>query len=326
MKPSPFKLPRRVVDLLRPDVRAELQRAVKMLEGLQRLQLVIRSAGKSVAGSIQITGRTALLTGIASLGSPKVRLECTSESGSATLCGFSEFSSPSTPPKKYRKRTASGTASASYSRGVADCSLASCAWVDGFSGSKIYDPLTCLVSGSNIATRVGTCGNDGVSTTDTLCDNYGALVAMTCTTSPTNITMSNAGGCHITAGDSLKYTAVTAVMNLTDEDTENDAIARATGTTPGASCTAAHQPRGAGVFTFNFVAVAYDFACTGLITGKTYRLTYTLLTETYGGGGGVTTTHTLDFTASGASEAISDSLDCASGKQVTISGASIAAL
>jgi hypothetical protein len=149
--------------------------------------------------------------------------------------------------------------------------------------------------------------------------NSGAGIVVTVT--PTSWTWTGPGTCQPVA----KFSG-TVNSTLSDEDTENDAIARATGTTPGTSCTAAHQTRGAGVFTFNFVAVAYDFACTGLTPGKNYRITYSLLTETYGGGSPVTTTNTLDFTASGASETISDSLDCPAGKQVTISGASIAAL
>jgi hypothetical protein len=36
-------------------------------------------------------------------------VECQSKNGTATLCGFSEFTTPSTPPKKYRKRAKTGT-------------------------------------------------------------------------------------------------------------------------------------------------------------------------------------------------------------------------
>lgn len=35
-------------------------------------------------------------------------LECRSKSGTATLCGFSEFTNPSTPPRKYRRKTITG--------------------------------------------------------------------------------------------------------------------------------------------------------------------------------------------------------------------------
>ena len=104
--------------------------------------------------------------------------------------------------------------------------------------------------------------------------------------------------------------------DLSDEDSETDALARAV-TTPGSSSTAARQARGAGDFSFAFVTVDYALNFTDLAPGKSYDVTLDISTENYGGGGGVLSQRNYSFTTSASTHVINDSLTAASGKQVT---------
>src|ERR1051325_191704 len=52
-----------------------------------------------------------------------VDLSFDSSSGTATMVGFDEFGTPSTPPKKYLTKTTSGTMDVCTFSGVTDCSL-----------------------------------------------------------------------------------------------------------------------------------------------------------------------------------------------------------
>ncbi len=263
---------------------------------------------------------------------PSVALVCDSETGTATLCGVSEYTSPSTPPKKYRTQTIAGDAYlCRFWTGV------TCAPPNAerqlvyavYSGSYEYNALTCAEVNGQIVSECTKPDGTGCSPlcTPILVGTVGLIFSPDILTGrglpppvPT-ITATNKtwfkAACE--SGD-IKNMAVTS--NLSNEDTEDQAIVRAS-KTPGSSCTAYREPRGAGDFSLLFANVAFDINCSGLITGKSYIVHYSLTTENYGGGSPVVTNHTVPFVATGPTETVGDALVCDSGKQVTVGSASI---
>lgn len=252
------------------------------------------------------------------LPNPGVALDCSSDAGSAILCGFSEYASPSLPPKKYRRNTALGSNSSSlYADNICTVPAVPASDTCNHNGYIQYNPATC------VPTTVGgyTCvsGTFGGVSTDLGASNCFKMVTKT----PTQQSAVATNTCCPPGPPFEKQTNFGLVLTLTDEDTELDAMARAS-LTPGSSCTASIEPRGAGDFVFNFVAVAYDINCSDLVAGHNYIATVDLVEETYGGGSPVTTQVNYPFTASGSTHMISDVIVCPSGKQVTVQNVVIA--
>lgn len=261
-----------------------------------------------------------------------VALDCASESGNATLCGLSEYTTPSVPPKKYRQQILNGfirlcnrlvdgctggitsrlTSSSHYSGGY-QYSATTCAETntqDNQGGTLDFQPPTTV------------CGSEPLSTQAQPpqafeADTYGSPASFDIVTAPTIKTWTGKQTC-LSDGLTSYYGSGFASKTLFDEDTELDAMTRAT-KTPGLSCTAKIEPRSAGDFTFSFVAVGYDINCDQLVAGYAYRVRVTLTEETYGGGSPVVTFKEYMFTASGPTHTVSDAIDCPSGKQVTVS-------
>jgi hypothetical protein len=153
-------------------------------------------------------------------------------------------------------------------------------------------------------------------------NDHGYPAQFNTVTTPTQISVTGNGVCTAQGGAHYSKVSGTVLKTLSNEDTEIDAIARAS-TTPGSSCTAAIEPRGAADFTFNFVAVSYDLSCARLAPGGSYIATVELLTEDYGGGNPVVSTQDYPFTASGVTHLIADVIVCPSGSQVTVQNATI---
>lgn len=271
-----------------------------------------------------------------------------SESGHGTLCGHNEYTAaPSLPPKKYRTQRISGSYGRCQWNNAGNCSAAGAGgYVLGayreYRGQWIFSPTNCADSNGQQEISFGVqaapaCpGPTGVTGTVTVNKPRAAGVsggdfpplvnlpgAIDETTTKTKYTWQGTGICGPTATPVGRYHG-TIISELVDEDTEYDAAARAAGTTPGTSGTAAFQPRAAGVFGFDFVVVAYTFACSGLKAGKKYRIGFSVFTEDYAGGGGVTSKGGVDFVATGAEQSITDLIDCPSGKRVTWSSPTIA--
>lgn len=254
---------------------------------------------------------------------PVISLECESAAGMATLCGFSEFATPSIPPKKYRKKTLSGlvarcnysssancmaesspqgsdgynTNGTTYEYGVSDCAIVRSGQIDVFQDIGLCPAVTL----------VGVNTDPNFAPTDT--------VQIGVNTTPTSITSFSKGSCIFSATVYSKVTT-TQAATLSVEDTEAAAIARAT-ITPGISCTALRQQRGAGQFSFAFRNVSFELPCIDLIEGSAYRATVNILEENYGGGSPVITQRTWVFVATGLTHTISDTLVPDSGKQLT---------
>lgn len=275
---------------------------------------------------------------------PQVSAAYASELGTATLVGFSELASPSLPPKKYLTKTLSGQlTTCNYSAGGA-CPNSPGAfnfetYGKQYSGSINYNPNTGVATNSTI-TKDGTTGNGqptcGSTPTfvnwvppnafTTAVETLVVGTALNRVTTPTSSYQTSdfscvAGGIFRTPYPERIVTC-TARDDLSNEDTEDAAIARAV-KTPGTSAQAYRELRGAGDFTLQFQEVTITLDFTALQAGLSYQATIDLNTENYGGGGSVVTQRTYNFTAAATTHQIVDTLSAADGKQVTASNPAV---
>jgi len=257
---------------------------------------------------------------------PAVSASYVSQSGTATLIGFSEFvGHASSPPKKYLRLSNTGNHIICYrddASCVAPLILTDC--YDYNVADIVYDPSTGLANTVNFNEYTQTPGSCSFSTAGGVAASFAmtqrsaaTLAGATINITSTTYQRSGDGTC-VTASPNYYYIGGSSTQTLSDEDTEDAAIARAA-KTPGTSSTAFRPLRGAGVFTMLFCEVAYTLNVSGLAPGKNYTVTLDLLTENYGGGGGVTTQRTYNFTTSGYTKTINDTLSAVDGKQVTAS-------
>lgn len=155
--------------------------------------------------------------------------ECRTRGGTATLCGFSEFVSPSTPPKKYLTN-AINEAFVWCTYGSNVCSGTAARFQLSMNGSAQYTAANCALATINYSTRndTGVCGTPGGSFTVTqrsrLVYDPAFMVLNTNTATlrevgPRPACYNFSGGSHVTASGSGSET-------LSNEDTEADAITR----------------------------------------------------------------------------------------------------
>lgn len=224
-------------------------------------------------------------------GCPSATFSCESERVNPTLCGFSEFSgggiSPSTPPKKYRKKAVNWSKydfslysccseDGSYSKKLST----SLAISDGFVSSSIYSLSDCSVVTSNGSP----CSNgqwQGQSRSPDPCESELASISGCCnddnlistTNSTTQITeaysysINHSGACSPSVKETLDKSKATV---LSVEDTESDAIARETPVS-GTSCSSTWQTRSTG-FSWVKQTSGYTIECDNLIAGLKYEV------------------------------------------------------
>lgn len=266
---------------------------------------------------------------------PEVAAAFVSEGGTATLIGHSEFADAgaSVPPKKYLTKTASGTLQECVSNTLSCAGpFSSAKYV--YSGAASYDAVTgALTNTFNLATysTAGSCPAADFAGDTPQAPSWGdtTVASVSCTqtntVTKTRVDRIRSGACCDdipTLGRSTTASG-SQYWELSTEDTEDNAMNRAV-KTPGTSNTATHEARGAGDFSFEFVEVSFALNFTNLAVGKSYTATVDILTENYGGGGGVTTQRTYNFTASAATHTENDALVPVSGQQITASNPSVA--
>jgi hypothetical protein len=219
-------------------------------------------------------------------GCPSVEVECASESKTATLCGIVEAPGfESTPPKKYRKLTASmsGTATIEYE------APSSCEGDANFqrvaqSGTTdlIYNVNTCVTSidpvGWSADPSLGVHWLDYDYKCSGLCDPPSPPACLD------SVTAGRVGNELNWFGDSISATVrtvdvilsssspseiTTTTKTLSEEDTEADAFARVTATT-GTSCSSLYQLRTTS-FRFTQRTVTYTATASNLVIGVQYE-------------------------------------------------------
>lgn len=240
-------------------------------------------------------------------------LQCRTRSGTATLCGHSEFANAtggvSTPPKKYRTKTASGT--------MEDCAytIAGCSGAPGagakyvYSGTCTYSDTDCSTSNSLNYKEYNNAGACPATTLtidsaqpcawgDTT-DPASASCLMDIAVSKTRVDRAGTNTCCDVGGGTYTIRTGSMYWELTTEDTEADAIARfqaansfgswinsgdtgCTGTPP-SCCLAKYESRTSG-FSFAYADAECRVTATGLAPSTGYTAQIELYRRAYGSG------------------------------------------
>jgi hypothetical protein len=220
-------------------------------------------------------------------------IECRSKSGTASLCGYLEYISPSDPPKVYRRQQPGGTTTFQFGTAFAGCSPVTETQVYTRSGAYQFDAHTCAETNTQIEHESSSTGFTADNVIPKEPVSLFAGFFFTETKAPTTRTFSPTPGCHGAGTGSPNSCSGDSMLTLSDEDTEDDAIARAaaplsyTGCTCGTdSCSAFITDRtGSGSIVIGWRTVETRVLFTGLTTGQSYLATLGLSRRVLGTGG-----------------------------------------
>jgi hypothetical protein len=262
-----------------------------------------------------------------------------SDEGTASLGGISELDSPNVPPKKYRKQELGGAYMTCFHHSVGCGGPIYGTDAQEISGLYEYDAITLAVTNTQLGDILGITGQCASAysygntfpiallfTNIVASGNGGQTVVTTQTRQE-----ATRNGCIVAGapGDAIKYQTKTGGAGmgwwrqLSIEDTEDDAIVRSVPSGSGTSPISYRETRGAGDFSFSWQDSTFSATATDLVSGFGYEVAIDILTENYGGGGGVTSQIIYPFTATGTTEPILIPIPCAPGKQVTASNPTI---
>jgi hypothetical protein len=251
--------------------------------------------------------------------------ECQSKGGTASLIGISEYTSPSTPPKKYRREEVSGT--------LDNCAYTSapCSTPNGFqgqtknvfTGARQYDPITGALTNTQSyafwsanADGTATCSNALFRTNNPItwpiAGNPDLSVRTTRSQTQTSDEFTGDGICTFETGAISHKRTGSARADLSDEDTEDDAIARALAAigswTGGGTCadhTSYAEERTSGFSLAFRTSQTRVVISSGLTAGVSYEARIKIEKRVYGSGGAYSAASGEDivvpFTASGTS-------------------------
>ena len=208
------------------------------------------------------------------------------KAATATLCGVAEYASPSSPPKKYRTETASGYLHAcNYTAACA--TMGSAAGTKfGWRGTKSYDPASCALTNTEYEDIYFSDGGAGCGVSASP-DGSNLIVGAWSpsntsgaaqTLSPTANIWTATGNCVV--GPNQIWSGI-GRADLTNEDTEDDAIARANAgigswTSCTSNCISYKEARGAGDFALAYQSIQFKVVATGGVDGTTYEATLNL--------------------------------------------------
>lgn len=253
-----------------------------------------------------------------------VSVECRSADGTATLCGCPEFADVTLPnPKKYRNiswtyHVAFDQYPGTICPGGGHIPGSTDHYGLGGIGTPVefqYDPDTCVrTGGGNVV------GEDGetipiiFTCIPMLPHACGLGTSGTKTTLQLFLDNPNFNCCNTGTVEGFLFTGASGLATLSDEDTEEDAIAREelTWTEFGSCEETAYsyiEERGSLNYVFDFIAVEARATCELLTPGRTYRVTFTFEKRAFGSGDPfdpMGTTHVIEFVAGAATEIMPD--------------------
>lgn len=179
-------------------------------------------------------GNTTVGINLSVTGNLTLTVQGRSKGGTATILGYSEYVSPSTPPKKYTLKTFSGVRDARFTSATADCSGSPSCWItDTLSGTCTWNLTTNSEDNTggqyNRVQTAPTCTGTlapGVYPSNTI-GSPSTLVGDSQTFTQTTNSISNLlFPCYSDGGQSLKRTACNPEEVISVEDTESAAISR----------------------------------------------------------------------------------------------------
>jgi len=264
-------------------------------------------------------------------------MEITRHSQTAELIGWSEFTTPTIPPKKFLTKACSGQVIASYHTPT-DCTGPITGWTgQKFSGQTTYDIGTGLPVNGVLEYNPsgGTFAAPAWGAPSTVLDmNFAGKESngcLACTT--TRLQRYALGSAVCDTGFSFPNPQNVAVNDstleeiLSSEDTEAAAIARATiqaDVFTSLAVTAEKQgERGAGEFTRVIQTMDYVFNLIDLLVGAKYLFVLTIQTEPYGGGTQTPSEIEFEFTATATTRQITGTLTPLVDERITLENCEI---
>lgn len=204
--------------------------------------------------------------GDASTPGATVAYESRLRGGTAEVVGFSEFTSPSTPAKKYLTISFSGAMTAYNHSGTTCTGGLLNTQVDTIAANSkcVFNPNTGTVTNTTSVTSVQTPGSTSTYTlaATIIGSNAGMGYVLTATTE----TRTGSGACVIIGGGSSTYSGITNVV-LSGEDTDSAAITRllaGAGGTFGSWGTVASFPAAAADYDARTTGFTFDYQQTQL--------------------------------------------------------------
>lgn len=219
-------------------------------------------------------------------------MSCETRGGLAELCGHSEYTAASSPPKKYRTLTLTGSLSWCYYFAVGGtCGPTSAGgFTITYDGTCVYNSSTCAFTDGSIHHILGlnaSCSPDGTDTLTTGCGITGVPGSpgpeLDEVLTPTEWTLTGNGHCDNTL---IRKASGSASARLTNEDTESNAIDRLLAVSPwagSAGCGASWEERTSG-FSFHYLEGKWTVTASGLTPGKRYSTNIEFWRRTYGSG------------------------------------------
>jgi hypothetical protein len=240
-----------------------------------------------------------------------------SKTSTAILIGYSEFTTPSTPPRKYRNQAISGRSTICYRQPGCTGLLSAGQGTYSYAGNYNFPADGSAATNNQTKTYRdspggGSCSYDAINFVSTVAEpqtfgpnDFGTgLVVIT--TIPTQKNWDADGPCGY-SGDNRISLHMDCMAVLSQEDLESDAIDRANALVgfDGTPKTVARMnTRGAGVFSATYEFVEAKHRMNNLVIGRDYKITTTYGRRTYGSVGAFSTyaTAEVNFTASAAIE------------------------
>lgn len=246
------------------------------------------------------------------------------------MCGFSEYTSPSTPPKKYLTETLTGTeVDTDYSS--LDCTGSVIVTsTRTYSGSCTYSSTDC--STTNTEKMVFTSTRDPTFTTNFTCG--GVFIHGNCGTLPENPsatptvnTLINCSGCNVCTGTTdYRNQNADVKTTLSSENTPAMVLSGATPVAGTDNCAwgVIVDPSGVGCsggdFTVSEQTCDWTISFTGLVIGCEYTVIITF-TSTPGG----TSTETHTFTADDTTDTLTGTITQTDGVKTCLTSYTVTA-
>lgn len=209
---------------------------------------------------------------------PLVTLSFVSRSASPSIIGFNEFVDPSSPPRKYLKKTGEGVFNRCNRNGSCSGTIASSnsTQLSGYDSYNVSTGALELHSLTTLYRAIGSC--DPIALDRTVVGLPAILEGNTYEyeihTSTKTTSRRDSGICSINEGWEYSQPSGYLLMTLMEEDTEDAAITRA-GFSIGNEMVAYRTARTSG-FSFSLVYVTPTAHCSNLLEGIRYSMTRTI--------------------------------------------------
>lgn len=191
------------------------------------------------------------------------QIQCRSRTGTATLCGYGEFTTPSVPPKKYKIITLSG-ASRQISHDADGCGGSVIGVLEYvYTGSCQYEPASSCALVENGSWKQ--LFNGSVISSGSTCHINTFVCPALPVLSRTQKSFTPNPPCAGGGGNSNEC-VVSATETLSGEDTEEAAMSRVSPTWTAwgeGGCCTGKELRGPGVFSFDFTEAQYRIRVAG---------------------------------------------------------------